>query len=917
MLLSFKIIYAFLTSREILLITESFSSALKIYLLIMSVLHLFKTKSHRNLKALTIGMLAGSIIHSDISWIPYHIYKTYPDIIDIRTVSFVMRLGWAFFAIQNQTLILFLDNITRKKFKLQKHHIISIIITIATISFHIYSIIFKYNNPPVYGSNFWLEQTVIRLQYAHLAIIFIPSLISAIKNIKAYRLPKILAHQLKTFLIYLIFPHLILELMTSKIFFPLIERYIPLNEFTIRTISTILISYALYYCCKKMIGLRFLNLKDHVETKHKFSFINDFKDIIEELSYVKTSNELIHITQMFFQTAFNIKISKIKLYIRNIDNNNITPTYYNTEISNKIENFIALHNNFNNNYEDLLLKKYKIFIKDEIEFSNFYQESKERTDLLVFLNNINVDIFLPIYNGTKIITYITVEQHSRESQLFNSTERDEMLVFASYLSNVINLLNYNNLDNLLKQKKEMHEELYQKHQEISQYKESIRSFVKTNSDRKIGIIFYKNRKFTYANQSAKDLVPIDINADQDHYLSKALKQIALQVQQYKSTETEFIKDLNGNKLVLYALTPLEENSVIIMVYYPEVSDVIKAHIDSLKDPTEIDKLLYLETTQSGKLINQLVPSYGDNILNFKVNLLSLALGKKAILLNLPDDDLDNTVELLHHISLKQKLYKIELSDYEKDNEIAIRLFGLKEIFDFTQQNKDNSNMESILLNLDNIGTLFIKNIELLQIETQNYLANFISCGYFNKLKSDHKIFSNIRLIFSSTKNLEYLVSQGEFSKKLYNELNKTSITMPSLLSLTELEIMDLAQGFTEQMVNNTPTKNDLSILNPKDKAKLLAQRPISLEDLKNRVQRLLITKSNKNNSTTDSITFDPAYNISDPIVAKAVRLGKKALKYQDIMTSLWDKYKNQNKIAALLGVDRSSVCRRCQQYNLK
>lgn len=912
MLLSFKIISFYLASEEMLLIAEFISFSFKLFLSIVLIRHSFKVDIYKRYIWLLIGMLLGSMFYYDASGIPYHIYKIYFSDLDRRLLDFMGRLGWACFAVQNQSLVLFLDNLSQKSFRLTRYHIISILVTLSTVLFQLYFLIFKFNEPTTAASgNFWLEQKLIQFQCIHLIIIFIPCLFKIIRVIRSAKLPKILSKQLNIFLVYLICPHLILDLMINKLlFFSLIEKFMFLNEFAIRTLSSFLISYALYYCCKKMIGLRFLNLKDHVETKEKFNFINDFKDIIEELSYVKTVNELSHITQMFFQIAFKIPISKTKLYLRNLDNS-IEFIHNDVEIVNKVESFVSINNNFSNVNQDNCFKKYKMLIKDEIEFSNFYHESDERTAFLVFLNNINADIFLPIYNGSKIIAYIIVGQNSRDDKLFNSKERDEMLVFTSYLSNVIHFLNYNNLDNLLKEKKELYEELYQKHQEINQYKESIRSFVRTNSDRKIGIIFYKNRKFIYANQYAKELINVDINVDSDYYLAKIFKQIVLKVQQYKSTEIFQTKGTNGNKLVLYALSGLEENSVIIMVYYPEVSDLIKDHVNLLKDPTEVDKLLYLETTVSGQLINQLIPGYGENLLNFKINLLSLALGKKAILLNLPDDDLDNTVELLHHISLKQKLYKIELNNDEKNFEIAIELFGLKYIFEQVENESD-----PILLQLDNIGTLFIKNVDLLQLETQDYLADFIIKGYFTKFKSDYKIFSNIRLIFSSTKNLEYLVSQGKFSKKLYNELIKAVIVMPSFVSLTDKEVIDLANGFAEQIVSSDEYKNFLS-LSSNDKAKLLTQRPISLEDLKSKVQRLLISKSNQYNINCDKLTFDPAYNIVDPILAKAVRLGKKALKHQDIMTALWDKYKNQNKIASLLGVDRSSVCRRCQQYNLK
>ena len=51
-------------------------------------------------------------------------------------------------------------------------------------------------------------------------------------------------------------------------------------------------------------------------------------------------------------------------------------------------------------------------------------------------------------------------------------------------------------------------------------------------------------------------------------------------------------------------------------------------------------------------------------------------------------------------------------------------------------------------------------------------------------------------------------------------------------------------------------------------------------------------------------------------LAHAARLGKQALKDKKIMTMLWNTFKNQNKIASFLGINRSSVSRRCKEYNL-
>ena len=80
-----------------------------------------------------------------------------------------------------------------------------------------------------------------------------------------------------------------------------------------------------------------------------------------------------------------------------------------------------------------------------------------------------------------------------------------MLVFTTYLSNIINILKYSNLEAMHQRHKQLNDELYHKHQEINQYKESIRSFLRSTKERKIGILFYKYRKFTIANEAAQQL----------------------------------------------------------------------------------------------------------------------------------------------------------------------------------------------------------------------------------------------------------------------------------------------------------------------------------------------------------------------------------------------------------------------------
>ena len=139
--------------------------------------------------------------------------------------------------------------------------------------------------------------------------------------------------------------------------------------------------------------------------------------------------------------------------------------------------------------------------------------------------------------------------------------------------------------------------------------------------------------------------------------------------------------------------------------------------------------------------------------------------------------------------------------------------------------------------------------------------------------------------------------------------------MPSLQTLPEEELTDLADEYTKQAIKTQELKNLLK-LTDKEKTSFALSRPASLHDLKNKIQELLTHKSKKNNLYQET-KIHSSYEINDPQLIEAARLGKKALKDPDVMKLLWKKFQNQNKIATFLGVNRSSVNRRCKVYQLQ
>lgn len=905
----FTIALEIIKSSYFLFFTLVGALLVKIYLLSLLIPKDVRNHSIRLSWLLLLAVLLGSIV-GDISWISKLARQLFFPYIPYHLHVSILRLAWAALIIQYQSLSLFIESLTKKKYQLHWVHKIMVSISSIFTFYFVYAAFFDSS----FTQEFERNQAFANLSAPHapfeahlmyytdlylLPVIILPTLFLTFRNIKNEKLPKILKKQLTILIKYLLCPFLFAECIVA---YSKIGHYIV----PFLSISTILISYSIYYCIRKVLGLRFLNFNKQLHARQRINFINNFKDILDQLSKVSSVEELTQITQTFFKEAFNIPVKKTLFFVRHLHTNEGNKELHQRINSTEefIENFMIHHHSSVCEF----MKKSKLLLYDELVFSNFYEESETYTTLITFLEKIDADIFLPIYHKHKIIAYIVIESNARNNQLYNSADRDEMIIMANYISTIINLLQHRNLDLLIQQEKELKEELYFTHQEITQYKESIHSFLKNDSMHEIGILFYKNGQFVFGNRAAQELIKINPNQQEGHPVSKALRDLGNQVESYKVPKTVLIHA--EEKLVIVGMINLEKNNVIITIYRPEIADVIKKQIEPLKDLSNWNYILHLETTKNGQLINQVIPSSAEHLLQFKIQFLKTALGKQATLIEAPDEDMHTLVELLHQISLREMLYVIHLQEPVKSNEYAIKLFGANPLLEpYAQQEIP------LFEKLNNHGTLSIKNIHYLDLETQNYLAGFIKTGYYRTYKTDQSTASNVRIICSTNQDLTRKVEQGTFSTTLFNELKKNTVVMPSLLTLPEHELYELVQEITNQMLKTEEFKTILE-LNDKEKNKVLSPRPVSLIEIKKRIKNLLIAKSKKHN-LYDDIKIAPATLDTTSDIILASRLGKQALKDRRIMIVLWNKFKNQNKIATFLGVNRSSVNRRCKEFNLE
>lgn len=731
----------------------------------------------------------------------------------------------------------------------------------------------------------------------------------AFRAIRTHLLPRILATQLKAFLVYAIAPHTVLglALLMLAVFFTLQSEELQ----PIFALSTILLTYGLYLCSQRIMKLRFLNLYKEVEVieiKYGSDFIKYFNDALARLAKVTALKEVESITQRFLFKALEIPPERFSLFMRSsigLDGPAQALGIYQEDIQMAVESYFAnvAHNQDLRNF----LYESKILIFDDLDFSYFYQPDDLLKRALAFLKSIKAEVFLPLYDQRTLIGYIILEHGARPHKLYSAVDKEEMIAMTIYLERVVSLLQHANPEIVLKEQKALQENVAEKQHQLAFYRESLLNFNQHKQERRIGIMHYKNRRFKFINQEAAELVPINLDTQVGHYLTQTLKNMAQGVEKEGTARACLSYDQGGHPLVIQAMPSYEDQHVLIIVSLAEVSDMLQHKLDFLETSSQWDYALFLETTKAGIRINELIPGAGSIITNFKINLLAASSSEKPLFLNIPEEDVVTIGEIVHYISPRSRLEIINATLPERNSEIALRLFGSNPLLE------PHAKERPLLDKLNNVGTLLIKNIELLAPETQQILLDCLLYGYFRPLRSDRRVDCNVRFIFSSNCDLRVLAREGRFCLELAEELSRWAISFPLVNKLPLSEIQTFIDGYAKQIVSAKKIQALLSITS-KEESFILEKESRSLKELKEHIYNLLASKAHKKN--VPDFALGLSETIVDPELHKAALLGKNALKDPRIVTMLWHTFQSQSKIAEFLGVNRSSVHKRCKEYNL-
>ena len=158
-----------------------------------------------------------------------------------------------------------------------------------------------------------------------------------------------------------------------------------------------------------------------------------------------------------------------------------------------------------------------------------------------------------------------------------------------------------------------------------------------------------------------------------------------------------------------------------------------------------------------------------------------------------------------------------------------------------------------ILEKANKGTLLIDEVSEVPLETQASILRVLIDQKFKRVNGSKDINVNIRIISSSSKDLNHLVANGDFREDLFHRLNVVPINIPSLQERTE-DIPLLVDYFKKKLseINGVPEAN----IDSSNDLLFTYDWPGNIRELRNLIERITILSVNENQSNINKILND-------------------------------------------------------------
>jgi two-component system, NtrC family, nitrogen regulation response regulator NtrX len=236
---------------------------------------------------------------------------------------------------------------------------------------------------------------------------------------------------------------------------------------------------------------------------------------------------------------------------------------------------------------------------------------------------------------------------------------------------------------------------------------------------------------------------------------------------------------------------------------------------------------------------------------------------------------------------------------------------------------EDGNVSFGALERANKGTLLIDEISEIPFSTQANVLRVLIDQKFKRKNGKKDINVNIRIISSTSRNLEKLISTDKFREDLFHRINVVPIELTSLSSRTE-DIPLLINYFKEKLSEiNGIQKVDIDLNNDQF---YTYNWPGNVRELRNIVERVTILSANESKENINKIFYDilsknltiekNTNNLNESF-SSPLKEAREQFEKEYLHTQLKRNHGNISKTADFIGMERSALHRKLKSLGIK
>lgn len=250
-------------------------------------------------------------------------------------------------------------------------------------------------------------------------------------------------------------------------------------------------------------------------------------------------------------------------------------------------------------------------------------------------------------------------------------------------------------------------------------------------------------------------------------------------------------------------------------------------------------------------------------------------------------------------AIPSELMESEFFGYEKGSFTGADKNGKKGIFE-----------------MGNGGTVFLDEIGDLPPLMQAKLLRFLDSGEIKRVGSTEIIYTNVRIIAATNRDLVKMVREGQFREDLYYRLNIIPAYIPPLR-----ERPDDIEALAEHYLKEYNQKYGHSVKFSEDQRKRLLEYswPGNIRELRNEVERYVITDGRTSILMASSLPkmMSGSKNSGKKVCTDDLRSAKERFEKDYIKQVLEENGWKIQKAADSLGIHRSVLYTKMEKYKLK